>query len=57
MQLLSTLWNGIANWFARAVPATFDPLDAATADDQRRSVHDVTIEQLGIAHWSCHTHF
>jgi hypothetical protein len=57
MQLLSTLWNGLASWFAQAVPATFDPLDAATADDQRRSVHDVTIEQLGIAHWSCHTHF
>ena len=57
MQLLSTFWDGLASWFAQAVPATFDPLDAATADDQRRSVHDVTIEQLGIAHWSCHTHF
>lgn len=57
MQLLSALWNGIAAWFAQAVPLTFDPLDAAAADDQRRSVHDVTIEQLGIAHWSCHTHF
>ena len=57
MQLLSALWNGLANWFAQAVHSTFDPLDAATADDQRRSVHDVTIEQLGIAHWSCHTHF
>ncbi len=57
MQLLSALWDGIANWFAQAVPASFGPLDAATPDDQRRSVHDVTIEQLGIAHWSCHTHF
>uniref|UniRef100_A0A9E8CRY1 Uncharacterized protein n=1 Tax=Bosea sp. NBC_00436 TaxID=2969620 RepID=A0A9E8CRY1_9HYPH len=57
MQLLSTLWNGLANWFSQAVPASFGPLDAATTDDQRRSVHDVTIEQLGIAHWSCHTHF
>jgi hypothetical protein len=57
MQLLSTLWTGLANWFAKAVPASFDPLDVATADEQRRSVHDVTIEQLGIAHWSCHTHF
>lgn len=57
MQRLSILWNGIANWFAEAVPASFGPLDAAAADDQRRSVHDVTIEQLGIAHWSCHTHF
>ena len=57
MQLLSTLWNGIAAWFAEAVPASFDPLDAAARDDLRRSVHDVTIEQLGIAHWSCHTHF
>ena len=57
MQFLSALWNGIAAWFAQAVPLTFDPLDAAAADDQRRSVHDVTIEQLGIAHWSCHTHF
>ena len=57
MQLLSALWNGIANWFAQAVPASFGPLNAATTDDQRRSVHDVTIEQLGIAHWSCHTHF
>ncbi|WP_293802347.1 hypothetical protein [uncultured Bosea sp.] len=57
MQLISTLLNGLVAWFAQAVPAAFDTLDAATADDQRRSVHDVTIEQLGIAHWSCHTHF
>lgn len=57
MQFLASIWNGIATWFAQAVPLTFDPLDAATADDQRRSVHEVTIEQLGIAHWSCHTHF
>jgi hypothetical protein len=57
MQLLSPLWNALAAWFARAVPASFDPLDATSADDRRRSIHDVTIEQLGIAHWSCHTHF
>lgn len=57
MQVLSSLWNAVAAWFNRAVPATFDPLDAARSDDRRRSIHDVTIEQLGIAHWSCHTHF
>jgi len=56
MQLLSSLWNAAAAWFNRAVPAAFDPL-AASAYDQRRSIHDVTMEQLGIAHWSCHTHF
>lgn len=57
MQVLSSLWKAVAAWFNRAVPAAFDPLDAARSDDRRRSIHDVTIEQLGIAHWSCHTHF
>ena len=57
MQRLSALWSSLAAWFAEAVPATFDPLDAGTADALSRSIHDVTIEQLGIAHWSCHTHF
>ncbi|WP_187639980.1 hypothetical protein [Bosea sp. F3-2] len=57
MQILSSLWNATTAWFNRAVPAAFDPLDAAGADDRRRSIHDVTMEQLGIAHWSCHTHF
>ena len=57
MQLLSSLWNALAAWFDQAVPASFDPLDTAIANDGRRSTHDVTIEQLGIAHWSCHTHF
>ena len=34
---------------AAAIESAAARLDAAAADDQRRSVHDVTIEQLGIA--------
>jgi len=30
----------------------------AQADEARRtSIHDVTLEQLGLAHWSCHALF
>jgi hypothetical protein len=57
MRFLSSLWNAVAAWFNQAVPASFDPLDTTSAEDGRRSVQDVTIEQLGITHWSCHTHF
>ena len=57
MSLPTTIWRAIAAWFDRAIPASFDPRDAVSADNRRRSIHDVTIEQLGIAHWSCHTHF
>ena len=57
MSLPTTIWRAIAAWFDRAIPASFDPRDAVSADNRRRSIHDVTIEQLGIAHRSCHTHF
>lgn len=58
--LLTALWQRLAAWFAQAVPA--EPVPAARDDQhaseaRRKSIHDVTLEQLGIAHWSCHTHF
>ncbi|POR46122.1 hypothetical protein [Bosea psychrotolerans] len=56
MRPLAFLWRSLSSWFARAVPAQAgcDP----TADEAlRKSIHDVTHEQLGIAHWSCHTQF
>lgn len=66
MRLLETLRALLAGWFARAVPA--DPAEPRwqerppaaadlAADERRQSIRDVTLEQLGIAHWSCHTHF
>jgi hypothetical protein len=67
MRLIETLHALLAGWFERAVPV--DPgerrwqerpvaADESGADERRReSIRDVTLEQLGIAHWSCHTHF
>ena len=39
--------------FAICQPAS----DPGTEEAQRKSIHDVTLEQLGIAHWSFHTLF
>lgn len=55
----------LADWFERAFPAQLGQWpEEARADNEdeageahRRSVHEVTIEQLGLAHWSCHSHF
>lgn len=63
MSLLSHLRHCLAGWFAEAVPASAsepgrDPVQDVEADEARRtSIRDVTLEQLGLAHWSCHTHF
>lgn len=66
MPLLQTLRAWLAGWFERAVPAEpgqprwpeWPPAQhELAADERRRSIRDVTLEQLGIAHWSCHTHF
>ncbi len=64
MTLLDTLRAAFAAWFERAVPA--DPVEPRWqersfaelgAEERRRSIREVTLEQLGIVHWSCHTHF
>jgi len=63
--LFNALRAAFAAWFERAVPAEPSeprwlerPLLAELgAEERRRSIREVTLEQLGIAHWSCHTHF
>lgn len=61
MTLSNALRAALADWFERAVPA--EPrwqersLAELGAEERRRSIREVTLEQLGIAHWSCHTHF
>ena len=64
MTLFETLRAALAAWFERAVPA--EPVESRWqerslaelgAEERRRSIRQVTLEQLGIAHWSCHTHF
>lgn len=64
MTLFETLRAAITAWFERAVPAEpSEPrwlersLAELGAEERRRSIREVTLEQLGIAHWSCHTHF
>lgn len=64
MTLIEQLRAAFAAWFERAVPTegseprwperSFGELGA---EERRRSIREVTLEQLGIAHWSCHTHF
>jgi hypothetical protein len=56
MGSLAFLWRWLSSWFAKAVPAQTG-CDPAADEALRQSIHDVTHEQLGIAHWSCHTHF
>jgi len=64
VQLFEALRVLLASWFVRAVPAKPDEprwqersLAELGAEERRRSIRQVTLEQLGIAHWSCHTHF
>ncbi|MGO4283573.1 hypothetical protein [Bosea sp. TAB14] len=53
MRTFFSLWQALSAWFRRAVPET----GPAGNEDQRCSVQAVTLEQLGISHWSCHPHF
>lgn len=64
MTLFEHLRAALAAWFERAVPT--EPVEPRWqersfaelgAEERRRSIREVTLEQLGIAHWSCHTHF
>jgi hypothetical protein len=64
--VLGALRVHLASWFERAFPAELGQPpraawpaenDEAIREARRRSIHDVTREQLGISHWSCHTHF
>lgn len=64
MQLFEALGVLLASWFERAAPAEPDEarwqersLAELGAEERRRSIRQVRLEQLGIAHWSCHTHF
>jgi hypothetical protein len=53
MRSFFTLWQALAGRFARALPTAEPSRD----ENRRRSTRQVTLEQLGIAHWSCHSHF
>lgn len=64
MRLFEALRALLAGWLDRAAPAApveprwqERPLDERAVDERRRSVREVTLEQLGITHWSCHTLF
>lgn len=64
MRLFELLRAAFAAWFERAVPAEPSeprwqerPGAELGAEERRGSIREVTLEQLGIAHWSCHTHF
>lgn len=64
MHVVEILRAVLAAWFERAVPANLSEprwqersLTELGAEERRRSIREVTLEQLGIAHWSCHTHF
>ncbi|HEV7325696.1 MAG TPA: hypothetical protein VGN91_11545 [Bosea sp. (in: a-proteobacteria)] len=64
MTLFEHLRAAFAVWFGRAVPAELaEPrrqersFAELGSEERRRSIREVTLEQLGIAHWSCHTHF
>jgi hypothetical protein len=64
VQLFETLRALVASWFERAAPAELSEprwqersFAELGAEERRRSIREVTLEQLGIAHWSCHTHF
>lgn len=59
MSGLETLRRRLALWLGEALPAAPRRLDqpSFSVDDevQRRSVRQVTLEQISITHWSCHT--
>ena len=65
MEILARLRSALAEWAEHAFhregeqrperPAGDN--DTEPGDLERKSIRDVTLEQLGIAHWSCHTHF
>ncbi|MGO4738015.1 hypothetical protein AB4099_15815 [Bosea sp. 2KB_26] len=59
MQLITTLSALLRDWLDRALPTVLAPSSTQERADEdentRRSIHDVTLEQLGISHWSCHT--
>lgn len=65
MEILARFRSALAKWAERAFPVEVEepialpPVDSDTdpGDRERQSIRDVTLEQLGIAHWSCHTHF
>lgn len=64
VSLLSNLWHRLTDWFVETVPpAEPEPVGPASAQDaeadeaRRTSIHDVTHEQLGLAHWTCHALF
>ena len=62
MSVLETLRRRLSHWLGEALPAVpgaprwhDQPAFSVDAEAQRRSVRQVTIEQIGITHWSCHT--
>ncbi|MBN9437861.1 hypothetical protein [Bosea sp. (in: a-proteobacteria)] len=59
MSGLETLRRRLALWLGEALPAAPRRLDqpSFSVDDeaQRRSVRQVTLKQISITHWSCHT--
>ncbi|WP_332700080.1 hypothetical protein [Bosea sp. (in: a-proteobacteria)] len=66
MSVLETLRRRLIGWLGQALPAVpgaprwHDQPRFSTeidAEARRRSVRQVTLEQLGITHWSCHTLF
>jgi len=59
MPLIKTLSALLRDWLDRALSTALAPSSTQERVDEdentRRSIHDVTLEQLGISHWSCHT--
>lgn len=59
MMLLSTLLRLIRGWLDRAgsTAGAASPAPERPDEDEttRRSIDEVTLEQLGITHWSSHT--
>ncbi len=53
MRVLFTLWRALKARLLPPAPGAEPGRDA----DRRRSVRDVTCEQIGITHWSCHSLF
>ena len=59
MSGLETLRRLLARWLGEALPAAprrhDQPSFSVDDEAQGRSVRQVTLEQIGITHWSCHT--